>query len=311
MGKHDELATLLSGTPLRATFRRFLEASHAPSTVRAYREGVAHFKRWGGKVPSTETQVAKYLAAFAGKLAKATLEQRLAAIHAEHLARGLKSPVRGQLVRATMNGIARLYSKKQRPVRPVLKEHLAAMLRYMRGLEGARDRALLLVGFMGGFRRSELVALDVDDIEFTKSGLVIAVRRSKTDQEGEGRQVPIPKMRGALCGVRALRAWLEASQIEEGAVFRSINRHGRIAEKRLSGAAVGCIVKYYVGRIGLEASEYSGHSLRAGLVTSAARAGAAAWQIKRQTGHKSDAVLARYIRDSGQFTDNVAKLIFK
>jgi integrase len=224
---------------------------------------------------------------------------------------GFKSPIKNELVRATLRGIARVYGRKQRQKRPLLKEHLVEIVRRMRGLKGVRDRALLLVGFMGGFRCSELVALDAEDVQFAKEGMLVQLRRSKTDQEGEGREVPIPKLLGALCALRALRAWLDASGIEGGALFRAVNRHGRVAKKRLSSDAVGTIVKRHIKRIGLDAKEYSGHSLRAGLVTSAVRAGAAAWQIKRQTGHKSDQVLAGYIRDSGKFDDNVARVIFK
>ncbi len=311
MGKHNELALLLGTTSRRAPFRKYLMASYAQSTKRAYQCDVARFRRWGGRIPATDVQIAKYLAAHAGKLAYATLQRMLAGIHREHLARGLRSPVRTELVRATMKGIARVYTRKQRQVRPLLKEHLEAIARRMRGLKGTRDRALLVVGFMGGFRRSELVALDVEDIEFAKGGMMVRLRRSKTDQEGEGREVPIPKLRGALCALRALRAWLNASGIGDGALFRPVNRHGHVANRRLSSDAVGTIVKRHVKRIGLDAKDYSGHSLRAGLVTSAARAGAAAWQIKRQTGHKSDQVLAGYIRDSGKFDDNVARMIFK
>jgi len=311
MGKHNELAMLLGTTPKGASFRKYLIASYARNTKRAYECDVAHFKGWGGKIPATEVQVAKYVAAHAGKLAYATLQRRLAGIHREHLARGFRSPARTELVRATMKGIARVYTRKQRQMLPLLKEHLAAIARRTRGLTGVRDRALLLVGFMGGFRCSELVALDAEDVQFAKGGMQVRLRRSKTDQEGEGREVPIPRLRGPLCAVRALQAWLDAASIENGALFRPVNRHMRVASKRLSSDAVGTIVKRCVKGIGLDPTGYSAHSLRAGLVTSAARAGAAAWQIKKQTGHKSDHVLAGYIRDSGRFEDNVARMIFK
>ena len=310
MEKHNELAKLLGATPRAASFRKYLVASYAESTKESYAGDVAHFKHWGGKVPSTPTQVAKYVAAYAGKLAYATIQRRLAGIHREHLARGYRSPVRAELVRATMKGVGRVYSRRQRKMQPVLKEQLMAMMKYMRGVVGARDRALITIGFMGGFRKSELVALNVEDVQRVKSGLVVALRRSKTDQEGQGREVAIPKTTGATCACRALRAWLDVSGIGAGAIFRPIDRHGNVRPKRLSGYAVGSIVKRYVKRIGLDPALYGGHSLRAGLVTSAARAGAAAWQIKKQTGHKSEDVLAGYIRDADKFANNVAGLIF-
>jgi integrase len=302
---------LLGATPPRATFRKFLLASYAEGTLEAYQAGVKHFRKWGGRIPSTEIEVARYLAAFAGKAAYVTLAQRLSALHREHLSRGFKSPVKNELVRATLRGIARVYGRKQRQKRPLLKEHLVEIVRRMRGLKGVRDSALLLVGFMGGFRCSELVALDAEDVQFRKEGMLVQLRRSKTDQEGEGRQVPILKLRGSLCAMQALRAWLDAAGIEKGALFRPINRHSQVAKNRLSSDAVGTIVKWYVEKVGLDSKGYSAHSLRAGLVTSAARAGAAVWQIKKQTGHKSDQVLAGYIRDSGTFDDNVARMIFR
>lgn len=311
MGKHDELAMLLGATPKGATFRRFLMASYAESTKEAYRGNVKHFKAWGGKIPSTEIQVARYLAAFAGRLAYASLEQRLSALHREHLTRGYKSPVRTELVRATLRGIARVYGRKQRQAQPLLKEHLVKIMRHLRGTIGVRDKALLLVGFVGGFRCSELVGLDVEDIEREADGLVLQLRRSKTDQEGEGRGVPIPRLRGKLCPVRALQTWVRKAGISQGPIFRGVNRHGAVQVSRMRRESVCRIVKSYAEKIGLDPKLYSAHSLRAGLVTAAARAGAAAWQIKKQTGHKSDEVLAGYIRDGGQFTNNVARMIFR
>jgi len=195
-------------------------ASYAKGTLGAYQASVKHFRKWGGRIPSTEIEVARYLAAFAGKAAYSTLVQRLSALHREHLSRGFKSPVKNELVRATLRGIARVYGRKQRQKRPLLKEHLEAIARRMQGLNGVRDRALLLVGFMGGFRCSELVALDAEDLHIAKDGMLVQLRRSKTDQEGEGRRVPIPKLRGSLCAIRALRAWLDSSEIEEGPLFR-------------------------------------------------------------------------------------------
>jgi integrase len=126
-----------------------------------------------------------------------------------------------------------------------------------------------------------------------------------------GRKIAIPKIGGAACACRALRAWLDRAGITAGAIFRPIDRHGNVRERRLSGYAVGAIVKRYVERIGMDPTLYAGHSLRAGLVTSAARAGAAAWQIKNQTGHRSEAMLAGYIRDGDGFANKVAGLIFR
>jgi integrase len=309
MGAKNQLTSLIGGAS-RGRVSAFLAASYAENTRRAYADAVKHFKRWGGRIPATPLQVARYAASYAGKMAYATLQQRLAGIHRAHLAKDLRSPVRSELVRATMKGIARSYPTKQRQMKPVLKKHLIAMMRHMKGIRGARDRALILLGFVGGFRRSELVALTVSDFRWARGGLIVTLRRSKTDQEGQGREVSIPGLKGTLCAVKAVRNWLRMAGIEDGAVFRPINRHGQVVAKTLSGEAVNLVVRRYAGLIGLDPDEYGGHSLRAGLVTAAALAGSAAWEIRRQTGHKSDAVLARYIREEGRFETHVAKRIF-
>jgi integrase len=177
------------------------------------------------------------------------------------------------------------------------------------GVKGIRDRALLLIGFAGAFRRSELVSLTVADIEQAKQGLVIQLRFSKTDQAGEGRKVAIPFARGATCPVIALQQWITAAGITEGPVFRPVNRHGVIAETALTPQAVALVVKERAQAVGLDSAKYAGHSLRAGLVTSAAQLGVSSWKIRQQTGHRSDAMLIRYIRDCQKFVDNAAGAI--
>ena len=168
----------------------------------------------------------------------------------------------------------------------------------------ARDRALLLIGFAGAFRRSELSAVDCKWIERTAGGLVITIPKSKTDQEGQARQVAIPRGRNAICPIKALEQWLERSGITEGPVFRPVTRRGQVLPGQLSGDSCASIVKQRVRAIGLDPTRYSGHSLRAGFVTSAATAGAPAWRIKAQTGHVSDALVGRYIRLSDPFAAN-------
>jgi len=194
-------------------------------------------------------------------------------------------------------------------VKPLLKTHLIAMQRHMHGLAGGRDRALLLVGFFAALRRSELAKLELRDVEFTRRGLVVHVRYSKTDQEGVGRDVFIPKNKGRLCAMAALRRWLRTSCIENGALFRRVTAYSTVGKTAITPGAIALIIKRYVSRIGLDANAYSGHSLRAGLVTSAAVAGAASWQIRTQTGHKSDAMIARYIRQAELYSNNVARLV--
>ena len=213
-------------------------------------------------------------------------------------ARGVSNPAQAELVRATLQGIRRRRGSAQREAKPLLRDDLFTVLDAIgNGLKDARDRALLLIGFAGGFRRSELVAIDVDAVEFVRQGAIITVRRSKTDQTGEGRKIGIPLGRTRHCPVNALETWISRSGIRQGAVYQPISRHGRPGEVRLSGEAVSLILKERMVASRLAATGYSGHSLRAGLATSAAQAGVSAVKIKAQTGHASDAMLSRYIRD--------------
>jgi len=191
-------------------------------------------------------------------------------------------------------------------VAPAIKEDILSMVAGLEGIKGVRDRALLLVGFAGAFRRSELASLTVGDIEQAKQGLVVQLRFSKTDQEGRGRKVAIPYARGAVCPVLAYQHWVEVAKITDGPVFRGVNRHGVISGTAITPQAVALIVKARANAVGFDPTKYAGHSLRSGLVTSAAKLGVSSWKIRQQTGHKSDAMLARYIRDANIFVDNAA-----
>lgn len=285
---------------------QYLKASLSDNSLRAYRADIEHFVAWGGCVPASPDTVARYLADHGGKLSTATLSRRMVSISKAHAAQGLSTPTKSELVKATLKGIRRVHGTAQRQISPILKTDIAAMADKLPCTIGARDRALLLVGFAGAFRRSELVALQCSDIEFVEQGMVLHIRHSKTDQEGAGRKVAIPYARGKHCPVLSLKAWLELAQIMEGSIFRSVNRHGRASKAALSSEAVAVIVKKLVLSVGLDPKKYAGHSLRAGLVTSAAQAGVSSWKIRQQTGHKSDAMLNRYIRDANLFVDNAA-----
>lgn len=285
---------------------KYLHAALSENTRRGYQSDLAHFIAWGGSIPASPETICQYLAAHVGVLSPATLNRRIVSIGRAHTSQGLESPTKSDLVKATLRGIRRIVGTAQRQAAPAVKEHLIAMVDRLDGIKGIRDRALLLVGFAGAFRRSELVSLEYRDIEFVDQGLVVNIRRSKTDQEGQGRKVAIPYARGATCPVQSLKAWLSVSGIAEGPIFRPVTRHGKINLVALSTQAVAEIVKQRAKAIGLDPSKYSGHSLRAGLVTSAAQAGVSSWKIRQQTGHKSDSMLQRYIRDSQIFIDNAA-----
>jgi integrase len=292
---------------LDGSAQSYVEAGIAPATRRAYRADLNHFAVWGGTVPATDNELAAYLAAHATTLAVATLTRRLAAISVAHEAHGFANPVRSPLVRATMRGIRRERGSAQRQAKPLLRDDLFAVLAAMSGsLKDIRDRALLLIGFAGGFRRSELVSIDCGDIERVRQGLIITLRRSKTDQDGLGRKIGIPIGRSKWCPVTALEGWLEASGIGDGPVFRRLDRHGRVSAERLSGEGVCLVVRARLAAAEYDPSPFSGHSLRSGLATSAVQAGVSTLKIRGQTGHASDAMLARYVRDGELFIDNAA-----
>ncbi len=214
-------------------------------------------------------------------------------------------------VRLVIAGIRRTKGTAQSAKKPVLVDDLRRMISSLPGgLLGVRDRALPLTGFTGAFRHSELVALDYADVAFNRDGLVVTIRRSKTDQEGEGRKIGIPYgSNPETCPIRSLQDRLERSGIAEGPIFRSINRHGKMALARLSAAAVADIVKRYAAAVGLAAPEFAGHSPRSGLATSAAMAGASERSIINQTGHRSVQMVRRYISDGSLFRDNAAAAV--
>ena len=277
-------------------------AAQSSATTRSYATDIQHFLRHGGTIPATAAMVAEYLANFAATLAVATLQHRLIAIHRAHTDIGLQSPTMDHLVKRTMQGIRRTLGTKQRRVTALMKDDLLEMMVHIdqqMPMKAARDKALLLIGFAGAFRRSELVALRFGDITQFDAGLELAIRRSKTDQEGAGRTVFIPYARGNRCPVKALLTWIELAGIVIGPIFRPINRHDQIVgSKALTPQSVSLVVKASVRMMsGDEAAKMvAGHSLRAGYCSEAATVGLQPYQIREQTGHRSDVTLARYIR---------------
>ena len=226
------------------------------------------------------------------------------AIAAAHKAAGFEPPTNFEGVKAVMRGIRRKVGKRKRKAAPTTAELLGeAIDKIPATLAGLRDRALLLIGFAGAFRRSELVDLKVNDIERRGRGIVLHLGRSKTDQEGKGADVPIPNG-GRLRPVAALDTWLAAAGITEGPVFRQVDRHGRIGAVALSGRSVARIVKKVVRAAGLEASAFSGHSLRAGFITSALEDGKDPLLIMKQTRQVKVDTLKEYDRRENDFDNH-------
>lgn len=288
----------------------YLLAALSKNTKKAYQQDIKHFLQWGGQIPATPECVASYLAKCASHLAIATLNRRVVAIGRAHTVLQFPSPTKSELVKATLQGIRRVNGSAQRHVLPALKTDIQAMVKGLQGIKGVRDKALLLTGFAGAFRRSELVSLQVEDLKLVAEGAIIHLRRGKTDQMGRGRDIAIPYVRGRICPVKAIKAWLNQSGIKSGNLFRRVGRYGSVMDQGLSAQSVALIVKARALAAGLNATQFSGHSLRAGLATSAATAGVSSWKIRQQTGHQSDAMLQRYIRDSQLFKDNPVRSVW-
>lgn len=308
MAVHSDILSAINCTTAEPiTVADYIRESLAENTRIAYLSDLAHFGSWGGQIPAAPETIAEYLAAHADVLSVATLNRRLAALAKVHRSSGFSNPTTAEIVKATLRGLKRIKGTAQRQATPLIKEDLFVVLEAMGSrLKDVRDRALLLLGFAGGFRRSELVGLNCDDVVLVRQGLEVTLRRSKTDQNGAGRKIGIPHGRGRWCPVVALEQWRIASGITEGALFKPVDRHQRVGPKRLSAEAVCLVVRERVQAAGIDPANYSGHSLRAGLATSAAQAGVSPWKIRQQTGHASDAMLSRYIRIGEIFVDNAA-----
>ncbi len=288
--------------------RELIRQAHSENTRRAYQSDLRAFRAWGGDIPTDPHELARYIAEEGQRLHPSTIQRRLATLSVAHsFSGGSGHPTHHPLVKAALRGLQRVSGVAQDQAAPMMVEDLWAVLdKTGDRIRDQRDRALLLIGFAGGLRRSELVGLDLADLEFVREGLVITLRRSKTDQEGRGRRIGIPHARGRWCPVREVLGWTEAAEIEEGPLFRSLRKGGAISGDRLSGEAVSALIKRHVRGIGLEPAKFSGHSLRAGFVTSAARAGIATHLIRQQMGHASEATMATYIRAGSLFRGHAA-----
>ena len=289
----------------------FARASKAAATRRAYQKDFARFTAWCDQrhlppIPAAPETVAAFLASEAARGIKpASIGRRVAAIRYAHKLAGCDDPpTSSEVVKATVQGIRRTMGSA--PVRktPATADKVVAMVALAdTDMKGLRDRAILLLGFAGAFRRSELVALDVTDLEFCDGGMRVHIRRSKTDQEGAGDTIAI--VAGSIaCPVKAVRAWLEASNITTGPLFRPIGKGSRIGTDRLADHTVVRVVKASARRVGLDPKLFAGHSLRSGFLTSAAGRGASIFKMMDQSRHRSMDTLRGYVRDAELFRDH-------
>ncbi|HEX4409935.1 MAG TPA: site-specific integrase [Xanthobacteraceae bacterium] len=291
----------------------FAKASKSSATQRAYRSDAAIFATWCRvrtliALPATPDTIAAFLADQAASGAQpSTLNRRLAAIRYAHRAAGHDTPTGDERVRAVLAGIRRTVGAAPKRKKAATSDVVLAMAAPSpnASLRDLRDRAILLLGFAGAFRRSELVALDTADLAETPQGLLVTIRRSKTDQDGQGRTVAIPRGDTA-CPVAALAAWRAAAGITAGPLFRRVwNRYRqRVGADQLTPRMVATIVQSAATRLGLDAAKFGAHSLRAGFITSAAKRGANLFKICDTSGHKSLEMLRTYVRDAELFDNH-------
>jgi site-specific recombinase XerD len=311
----DDAAAAVELAELEENARAFAHDSRAASTWRAYESDFADFRTWCEErvspvesLPAAPASVALYITALTAKgLKPSTIRRRLASISVAHQVAGFEPPTRDARVRAVWAGIRRHQGMAPRKMRAARTKVITAMVAPLGdGLADTRDRTLLLFGFAGALRRSELVSLDVEDVSEDDSGLRLVLRKSKTDQEAEGAIRGLPYgSHPATCPVRAWRRWLAASGINTGPAFRSVSRHGRLGTKHLSDRALADIVKKRATAVGL-AGVFAGHSLRAGFATEGYAQGTPELAIMRHGRWRSASVMRGYVEEGSIWNDNAA-----
>lgn len=299
---------------------RSLNATKSDNTIDSYESDWNDFCDWcryhsKNMLPSTPETIVNYINDLADYAQMSTIRRRISAISENYNAGGYSeaNPCRSWLVRETLSGLAHRIGSIQHGKTPIYWEELQKIVGLMdeTSLSDIRDKAILLLGFMGAFRRSEIVSLDVENIMHFTKGIVITIPHSKTDQSGEGQQIGIPYIPDqSMCAVRAVDAWISASHIVKGAIFRSLIKGGKVSDNRLTDKRVNLIVKKWVAAIGLDPSQYGGHSLRHGFATYAALHQIEERLIMKQTRHRSVEMVRRYINEADLFTNNPVSRMF-
>jgi len=306
----------IKGTSEKA--KKYILHAKANNTIKSYksdwRDFVAYCQARDVSCLSADAStIANYVADMAETKKVSTIVRRLSSISQAHQAVGSESPTFAFGVKAVIKGIKKTKGTMPNKKAAAVIEDIQAMVSTLnrRKLIDIRDRALILIGFAGAFRRSELVAINMDDIEKNRDGLTITLKHSKTDQEGQGYKKGIPYGSNPdTCPVRAFEDWLEASKITQGPIFRRIYKNAQKIEqihtKGLVDKSVALIIKKLAKKAGLDENKYSGHSLRSGLITTAANRGVDERSIMKQSGHKSLTVMRGYIQDATLFKNNAA-----
>jgi|TARA_B110000971_G_scaffold152785_1_gene155978 site-specific recombinase XerD len=298
-----------------------LKNSKAHNTVRAYKSDFNDFVLFCSKngfesLPSLPNVVSLYLTHLSTKDAKmSTLKRRLVSIGVMHRLNGHYLDTKHPSIIENVMGIKRRKGSVQRSKKPILISSLKKLINVIdhqkrKEIKKLRDRSIILIGFSGGFRRNEIVSLDYEDLDFVKEGLKISIRRSKTDQFGEGLVKALPYFDSSqYCPVVSLQKWIEVSRIGSGPLFRRFTKGSNLSKKRLTDQTVALLIKEYLKLAGIDCKNYSGHSLRSGFATSAAESGAEERNIMAMTGHKSTEMVRRYIKEANLFKNNALNKI--
>ena len=298
-----------------------LKNSKANNTVRAYKSDFQDFGLFctqnGFKsLPSEPKIVSLYLTQLSTKNIKiSTIKRRLVSISVIHKLKGYYLDTKHPLIIENLMGIKRRKGSNQKGKKPLLINILKKIINVIdeqkrEKIKILRDRSLILIGFSGGFRRNEIVSLDYEDLDFVSEGLKINIKRSKTDQFGEGSVKGIPYFDNSqYCPVVSIKNWIEFSKINSGPLFRRFSKGSNLSENRLTDQTVALLIKEYLNLAGIDSKNFSGHSLRSGFATSAAEAGVEERTIMAMTGHKSTEMVRRYIKEANLFKNNALNKI--
>ena len=297
-----------------------LKSSKANNTLRAYRSDFKDFgifcSRHGlSSLPTVPKTVSLYLTHLSKNSKISTLRRRLVSISMVHKLKGHYLDTKHPIIVENLMGIRRVKGSIQKGKKPILINHLKLIINSINKqktneIKKLRDKTIILIGFGGGFRRTELISIDYEDLEFVSEGIKITIRKSKTDQFGEGMIKGLPYFNDQnYCPVINLKNWLEISNIKTGSIFRRFSKGSNLTEKRLTDQSVALLIKEYLSLAGIENKNFAGHSLRSGFATAAADAGADERSIMAMTGHKTTQMVRRYIREANLFKNNALNKI--
>ena len=297
-----------------------LKSSKANNTLRAYKSDFKDFGSFCAKhgfnsLPSEPKIVSLYITHLSKNSKISTLKRRLVSLSVVHKLKGHYLDTKHPIIVENLMGIKRLKGSIQKGKKPILINHLKSIINVIHeqkinDINKLRDKTIILIGFGGGFRRTELISIDHEDLEIVQEGLKISIKKSKTDQFGEGMIKGLPYLSNKLyCPVTNLKKWLEMSKIKSGPIFRRFSKGSILTEKRLSDQSVVLLIKKYLKLAGIDNNNFSGHSLRSGFATVAADSGADERSIMAMTGHKTTQMVRRYIREANIFKNNALKNI--